>query len=220
MWGYPVCFGHAALFPFDEKFNSWIRAACDWIRLLPQLDESEHSLHEMGDIGLIASTASTIEETQAHADGLLRVATESTGWTPEQRVVAQRVISRWREAKCDYIRADSTAGQLSHELVREADKFEKELEAECLQAGRKDAPPQRPWQPPDGYVRTSEIKFNPRFKKTGKNPVESTIQRWVERAKRNKKSVEIVKAPDTHENHYAEAWVLEQIELWNPRSTA
>lgn len=76
-----------------------------------------------------------------------------------------------------------------------------------------------PWRPPEGYVGTKEICHDVRFRKSGKNPQPSTIQRWVERAARENEPIEIVKAPDTGENFYPEAWIVRQIERWRPRST-
>lgn len=75
------------------------------------------------------------------------------------------------------------------------------------------------WKPPHGYVGTKTIRHDVRFRKRDKNPQPSTIQRWVERAAREDKPVKIVKAPDTGENFYPEAWIAKQIERWSPRST-
>jgi hypothetical protein len=80
----------------------------------------------------------------------------------------------------------------------------------------------KPWEPPNGYVGTNEIVNDARFRKNGKNPVQSTIQRWVDRdnreAKKNANSQVIIeRAPDTHECYYPESWVFEQIKRWHPR---
>lgn len=78
------------------------------------------------------------------------------------------------------------------------------------------------WQPSSGYVGTIEITYDSAFSKKGKNPPQSTIQRWVERdarlaASEKRKAMKIETAPDTHENYYPKKWVLAQISLWNPR---
>lgn len=82
--------------------------------------------------------------------------------------------------------------------------------------------PVQEWQPPPGHVGTKEICHHERFRKKGTSPVPSTIQRWVERDKRQADKnhtdlVNVVQAPDTHENHYPESWIRQQIDLWNPR---
>ena len=58
----------------------------------------------------------------------------------------------------------------------------------------------------------------PKYCKHGKNPAETTIDGWVKRAKREGKPVKIVQRPDSHENHYPEQWIMDQIDRWNPRT--
>jgi len=74
-----------------------------------------------------------------------------------------------------------------------------------------------PWEPPPGYVGTKTIMHDPRFKKLGKNPPRSTIQRWGERSEKEGEPVKIERAPDTHECYYPQQWVMDQVERWNPR---
>ena len=99
----------------------------------------------------------------------------------------------------------------------DCDKREhKDLSDDTLTSGKSE------WRPPEGYVGTKDIQHSRRFDKGGKNPVSSTIQRWVKRDKReaqetNREPIRIVQAPDTHENYYPEAWIHEQIRRWSPR---
>lgn len=85
--------------------------------------------------------------------------------------------------------------------------------------GRSKAAP--PWTPPPGYVGTNTIKYAGRFRKHGKNPASSTIQRWVERSGSHSDSPVKKKVVDpvTHERYYPESWVKEQIQRWNPRQS-
>jgi len=73
------------------------------------------------------------------------------------------------------------------------------------------------WKAPPGYVGTKTICHGDEFRKNGKNPAPSTIQRWVDRASREGNPVKVVPARDTHENHYPREWIMKQLERWNPR---
>lgn len=78
--------------------------------------------------------------------------------------------------------------------------------------------PRQRWEPPEGFVGRKTICSDPRFQKDGKNPPPTTIDVWVKAAERSNKSVEIVKAPDSGENHYPEDWILDRIaNHWHPR---
>lgn len=76
----------------------------------------------------------------------------------------------------------------------------------------------RAWVPPLGYVGRKTICNDARFRKGGKNPPLTTIDVWVKAAEREGNPVKIEKAPDNGENHYPEAWIVEQIRNWNPRA--
>lgn len=73
------------------------------------------------------------------------------------------------------------------------------------------------WEPQPGYVGTKTITTDERFRKDGKNPPQSTMQRWVKRSEKEGEPVHTDKAPDSGEKFYPEQWVLEQIERWHPQ---
>jgi hypothetical protein len=69
-----------------------------------------------------------------------------------------------------------------------------------------------PWEPPAGYVSVSDIMSKPEFRKDGKNPPRTTIQKWADTD-----GMEAVKAPDTQECHYPREWAKGHVKTWNPR---
>ena len=75
----------------------------------------------------------------------------------------------------------------------------------------------RGWHTPSGYVGTNTIVHAERFRKNGKKPSPSTLQRWRERAEREHKPVKLERDPASGELCYPESWVTEQIKRWNPR---
>jgi len=81
-------------------------------------------------------------------------------------------------------------------------------------AGRPNKPIKR-WEPPAGYVSVQKIMSDERFRKNGKNPQRSTIQRWMET-----RGTKVVKHPHKHLVHVPEEWAHEQIERWTPRNSS
>jgi len=75
------------------------------------------------------------------------------------------------------------------------------------------------WQCPDGYVSVDDIMLDPKYKKNGKNPPRTTIQKWEQKSIRNGDPVNCIKAPDSQTKHYPEFWVMVQVQLWHPRNT-
>lgn len=78
-------------------------------------------------------------------------------------------------------------------------------------ASAKDA---KAWEPPTGYVGSSEITSAERFKKNGKTIPRTTLQKWAEDHPPEQK---LIYAPDTREVYYPESWVSERVQSWNPR---
>ncbi len=70
------------------------------------------------------------------------------------------------------------------------------------------------WSVPEGYVRVSEISNDSAFKKNGKSPPRTTVQRWADKPS----APEAVKDPATGENCYPREWVMEQRAQWAPRA--
>lgn len=79
---------------------------------------------------------------------------------------------------------------------------------------------QADWSPPCGYVGRKTVCTDKRFQKKGKNPSPTTIDGWVNSAKKQDQLIAIEKDPATGENYYPEAWIMERIATWNPRTSA
>lgn len=119
-----------------------------------------------------------------------------------------------------------SAELLLENLTEAAERFSADLEllAAELRLKEQSAPSHRPvqppppqWRPPEGYVGAKQISTAPRFQKKGKNPPRTTLQEWEKRSSKSKSPIHVVKAPDSNECYYPEAWVHEQIQQWNPR---
>jgi hypothetical protein len=83
------------------------------------------------------------------------------------------------------------------------------------------SPSNRSWEPPPGFVGMTNIMFDMRFKKNGKNPPRTTIQVWTDKARKSGALVvgeTYIKAPDNKMVYVPESWVTGQIALWNPRA--
>ena len=74
------------------------------------------------------------------------------------------------------------------------------------------------WKPSPGFVGVKTIGMAERFRKNGENPPRTTIDVWISRAENQGTAVTKEYAPDSNEVHLPEAWVLEQIKQWNPRT--
>ncbi|HUU98418.1 MAG TPA: hypothetical protein VM487_22010 [Phycisphaerae bacterium] len=84
------------------------------------------------------------------------------------------------------------------------------------QASRRSRPPRvGQWTPPKGYVSTTNIKHDDEFRKDGKNPSRTTIEKWQERDPPKK----IVKDPATGENWYPRTWAMKHVKAWSPRNS-
>jgi len=71
------------------------------------------------------------------------------------------------------------------------------------------------WSPPPEHVGAKAIVHSERFRKAGKNPSRSTLQRWAETDK-----VKPVYDPISGEAHYPETWVHDRFGRWTPRRSA
>lgn len=74
----------------------------------------------------------------------------------------------------------------------------------------------RQWEPPAGLVRVSVIENDKRYRKRGKNPPRSTIQKWYD-MKPPAGTDPVVKDPQTSECCYPVEWVEDRWREWKPR---
>jgi hypothetical protein len=79
-------------------------------------------------------------------------------------------------------------------------------------SGAKEAAPA--WTPPAGSVGAKTVCQDARFRKQGKNPSRSTIQRWERKARGGR----VGSDPRSGEIYYAEKWVEDRWGEWNPRA--
>ncbi len=117
--------------------------------------------------------------------------------------------------------AGSAEGRIRGVVVKVAKAYASRLEAPGG-GNRKGGKPPAAWEPPRCYVRVSEIQHAARFSKAGnkgekRNPPRSTINEWMDRAKRKGKPVKKVKDPATGEVCLLESWVQKQFDRWHPR---